>query len=427
MTLIPKRYSAAVAGALGNMLEWFDFAIYGYFASALGKVFFPADDPVLQTIASLGIFAIGYLARPMGSLILGPIGDSLGRRKMMTWSIIIMGIASFLVALLPSYAQIGALAAYALLVLRMAQGFSIGGEYTGSMVYAAEASPQGREGLMSGIAHAGALLGFFLGSLTAALTAFVFGEDQVNEWAWRLPFLLGAFVAIAGWRLRAHMPETLEVAMTHRISFKELRGIIFTRLKEVGKAWRVLVQIAALISFSNVLFYVVFVYFVDYAAKHGGSMQSANTVATIIQLIGIPLVVLGGWLADCIGRVTITRYATWAGGILVIPAILSAQLGGITGLAIGQLLAVAPVMILFGAQGVLISRLVSPEQRCSVFAIGYSLAVALFAGTAPMVTAWLLEVQLWAWGPALYCFAYVIPAIVALRSLSDDETVSVDA
>lgn len=337
-----------------------------------------------------------------------------------------MGIASFLVALLPSYAQIGALAAYALLVLRMAQGFSIGGEYTGSMVYAAEASPQGREGLMSGIAHAGALLGFFLGSLTAALTAFVFGEDQVNEWAWRLPFLLGAFVAIAGWRLRAHMPETLEVAMTHRISFKELRGIIFTRLKEVGKAWRVLVQIAALISFSNVLFYVVFVYFVDYAAKHGGSMQSANTVATIIQLIGIPLVVLGGWLADRMGRVTITRYATWAGGILVIPAILSAQLGGITGLAIGQLLAVAPVMILFGAQGVLISRLVSPEQRCSVFAIGYSLAVALFAGTAPMVTAWLLEVQLWAWGPALYCFAYVIPAIVALHSLRDDEAVSVD-
>ncbi len=417
MAIIPKRYSAAIAGATGNMLEWFDFAIYGYFATALGKVFFPASDPTLQTVASFGIFAIGYLARPIGSLILGPVGDLLGRRKMMIWSIMIMGVASFMVALLPSYAQVGAIAAYALLFLRMTQGFSIGGEYTGSMVYAAEASPQGKEGLMSGIAHAGALLGFFLGSLIAALTAFVFGESAVNDWAWRLPFLLGALVAIAGWKLRAHMPETLETAIEHKISFKELFALIALRLKEVAHGWKVLVQIAALISFSNVLFYVQFVYFVDYAAKHGGSMQSANTVATAIQFVGIPLVVLGGWLADKIGRIKITWYATWAGAILCIPAILASQLGGVIGLAIGQSLIVAPVMILFGAQGILISRLVKPEQRCSVFAIGYSLAVAIFAGTAPMVTAWLLEINAWIWGPAAYCFIYAIPAIYALHSL----------
>jgi MHS family proline/betaine transporter-like MFS transporter len=421
MAIIPKRYSAAFAGATGNMLEWFDFAIYGYFATALGKVFFPASDPTLQTVASFGIFAIGYLARPIGSLILGPVGDLLGRRKMMIWSIMIMGVASFMVALLPSYAQVGAIAAFALLFLRMTQGFSIGGEYTGSMVYAAEASPQGKEGLMSGIAHAGALLGFFLGSLTAALTAFVFGESAVNDWAWRLPFLLGALVAIAGWKLRAHMPETLETAIEHKISFKELFALIAMRLKEVAHGWRVLVQIAALISFSNVLFYVQFVYFVDYAAKHGGSMQSANMVATAIQFVGIPLVVLGGWLADKIGRIKITWYATWAGAILCIPAILASQLGGVVGLAIGQSLIVAPVMLLFGAQGILISRLVKPEQRCSVFAIGYSLAVAIFAGTAPMVTAWLLEINAWTWGPAAYCFIYALPAIYALHSLRNED------
>jgi MHS family proline/betaine transporter-like MFS transporter len=420
MAIIPKRYSAAFAGATGNMLEWFDFAIYGYFATALGKVFFPASDPTLQTVASFGIFAIGYLARPIGSLILGPVGDLLGRRKMMVWSIMIMGVASFMVALLPSYAQVGAIAAYALLFLRMTQGFSIGGEYTGSMVYAAEASPQGKEGLMSGIAHAGALLGFFLGSLTAALTAFVFGESAVNDWAWRLPFLLGALVAIAGWKLRAHMPETLETAIEHKISFKELFALIAMRLKEVARGWRTLVQIAALISFSNVLFYVQFVYFVDYAAKHGGSMQSANTVATVIQFVGIPLVVLGGWLADKMGRIKITWYATWAGAILCVPAILASQLGGVVGLAIGQSLIVAPVMMLFGAQGILISRLVKPEQRCSVFAIGYSLAVAIFAGTAPMMTAWLLEIKAWTWGPAAYCFIYAIPAIYALHSLRNE-------
>jgi MHS family proline/betaine transporter-like MFS transporter len=418
--MIPKRYSAALAGALGNTLEWFDFAVYGYFATALGKVFFPSSDPTLQTIASFGVFAIGYLARPIGSLVLGPVGDLLGRRKMMTTSIIIMGLASFLVALLPSYAQVGAIAAYALMLLRMTQGFSVGGEYTGSMVYATEASPSGKEGLMSGIAHAGALLGFFLGSLVAALTAYIFGEDNVSDWAWRLPFLLGALVAVAGWRLRAHMPETFEDAIEHKISSKELSSLILSRLKDVIKNWRTLTQIAAIISFSNVLFYVEFVYFVDYAAKHGGSMQSANTVATVVQLFGIPLVVIGGWLADKIGRVKITRYATWLGAVLSIPCVLASQLGGLTGLAIGQFLIAIPVMILFGAQGVLISKMVQPEQRCSVFAIGYSLAVAIFAGTSPMVTSWLLEVNEWTWGPAAYCFIYAIPAIYALRHLKDE-------
>ncbi|MFM9154788.1 MAG: MFS transporter [Polynucleobacter victoriensis] len=418
--MIPKRYSAALAGALGNTLEWFDFAVYGYFATALGKVFFPLDDPSFQTVASFGIFAIGYLARPIGSLVLGPVGDLLGRKKMMTTSIIIMGLASFLVALLPTYAQVGAIAAYALMLLRMTQGFSVGGEYTGSMVYATEASPTGKEGLMSGIAHAGALLGFFLGSLVAALTAHFFGEENVNDWAWRMPFLLGALVAIAGWRLRAHMPETFEDAIEHKISSKELTALILSRLKDVIKNWRILGKIAAIISFSNVLFYVEFVYFVDYVAKHGGSMQSANTVATAVQLIGIPIVVLGGWLADKLGRVKITQYATWLGTFLTIPCVLASQLGGVTGLAIGQLLIAIPVMLLFGAQGVLISKMVQPEQRCSVFAIGYSLAVAIFAGTSPMVTSWLLEINEWAWGPAAYCFIYAIPAIYALRNMKDD-------
>ena len=288
------------------------------------------------------------------------------------------------------------------------------------MVYATEASPTGKEGLMSGIAHAGALLGFFLGSLVAALTAHFFGEENVNDWAWRMPFLLGALVAIAGWRLRAHMPETFEDAIEHKISSKELTALILSRLKDVIKNWRILGKIAAIISFSNVLFYVEFVYFVDYVAKHGGSMQSANTVATAVQLIGIPIVVLGGWLADKLGRVKITQYATWLGTILAIPCVLASQLGGVTGLAIGQLLIAIPVMLLFGAQGVLISKMVRPEQRCSVFAIGYSLAVAIFAGTSPMVTSWLLEINEWAWGPAAYCFIYAIPAIYALRNMKDD-------
>lgn len=418
--MISKRYSAAIAGALGNTLEWFDFAVYGYFATSLGKVFFVDSDPVLQSVASFGVFAIGYLARPIGSLILGPIGDLWGRKKMMTLSIVIMGLASFLIALLPVYAQVGAIAAYMLMFLRLVQGFSVGGEYTGSMVYAAEASPANKAGLMSGIAHAGAVFGFFLGSLFAAVMAYFFSQDAIESWAWRIPFFLGAVVAILGWYLRLHMPETLEIVIEHRVSLKEVRQVIFDRLCSITKNWRVLLKIAALVSFSNVLFYVHFVYFVDYVAKQTNSMQDTNIVATIVQLFGVPFIVLGGWLGDRIGRVLVTRYATWGGAVLVIPCVLLSQGGGLVGLALAQVAIVIPIMLLFGAQGVLISGLVKPSERCSLFAIGYSLSVGLFAGTAPLIVSWFLEVKSWVWAPAIYCFIYALPAIYILHKMRDE-------
>ena len=420
-----RRRAAALAAALGNALEWFDFAVYGYFATALGKAFFPESDAALQTVAAFGVFAIGYLMRPIGSLVLGPIGDLLGRRKMLTLSILLMGGSSLLIGLLPTYAAIGAIAGYALLALRMLQGFSLGGEYTGSMAYTTEAAPPDRQGLLSSLATAGAILGFILGSLSAALLSALLGNAALEEWGWRLPFLAGALVAVAGWWLRLHMPETLQLSEDHFLfvqnGTRRIATAIGMQLRHVARQWRLLIRVAALISFSNVVFYVLFVYLVDYVGHQGdGRMRDANTITTVVQALGLPVIVAGGWLADKIGRVTLTRLVALGLGVVAIPCILAAQTGGPLGLAIGQGVAMVPIMLSFGSQGVLIARLVRPEERCAVFSISYSLAIALFAGTGPLVASWLLEGLRWTWGPALYCMLYAAPALLALRGLRQD-------
>ena len=192
-----------LAAAIGNALEWFDFAVYGYFANDIGKLFFPPSDPALQLIVGFGIFAVGYLMRPIGSLLLGPVGDWLGRRTMLLVSVLVMGGCSLLIGLLPTYASWGASATYALLALRMLQGLSVGGEYTGSITYVVESSAVEHRGWRSAVTASGSIVGFVAGAVAAALVYSLLSPQAVLLWGWRIPFagagdrwaLIGRFLA----------------------------------------------------------------------------------------------------------------------------------------------------------------------------------------------------------------------------------------
>ena len=187
------------------------------------------------------------------------------------------------------------------------------------------------------------------------------------------------------------------------------------RLGEIGGQWRLVLRIAALVSFANVVFYVLFVYLVDFSGHQvGSSLGQANATSTVIQTLGLPLVVLGGVLVDRYGQVPVNRFGNLLLAFITPVALPLVQLGGPMGLWLGQALGVLPVMLTMGAQGVMAVELVPVRQRCTVFSIAYSLAMALFAGTAPVVCSWLLEKQLWQWGPALYCSLYAIPALWAV-------------
>src|SRR5262245_23976447 len=195
------------AGMVGNVLEWYDFAIYGYFASAIGRQFFPHEDAVAQLLSAFGVFALGYLMRPVGGALIGHIGDQYGRRAALTFSVAAMAIPTFLMGLLPGYATLGLLAPVALTLLRMVQGVSVGGEYTGSMVFVVERASEGHRGLMGALNACGATGGILLGSAVGAGFAASMSTEALESWGWRIPFLLGLVVGIAGYFLRRHVIE----------------------------------------------------------------------------------------------------------------------------------------------------------------------------------------------------------------------------
>lgn len=199
-----------MAGLIGNLLEWFDFAVYGYFASDIGRHFFPQSSPVAEQLLAFAVFALGFGARPVGSLVLGAVGDRIGRRALLTLSIALMGGATLLIGLLPTYAQIGVAAPILLVILRIVQGFSLGGEFTGSMVYTTEqASPKWR-GLISSSTAAGTTLGFILGSASAWLVSVFLGAEQASAWGWRIPFIASVSLCVVGWLLRRGIHESNE-------------------------------------------------------------------------------------------------------------------------------------------------------------------------------------------------------------------------
>src|ERR1043166_9207397 len=204
----PSALRTALAGLIGNVLEWFDFAVYGYFASDIGRQFFPQSNATAQQLLAFAVFALGFFARPVGSLALGTIGDRIGRRALLTMSIALMGGSTLMIGLLPTYQSIGVAAPILLVAMRLLQGFSVGGEFTGSMVFTTESSSPLTRGLVSSSTAAGVTIGFILGSGAAWLINILLSADQVATWGWRVPFIFSVTFCIIGWFLRRGLHET---------------------------------------------------------------------------------------------------------------------------------------------------------------------------------------------------------------------------
>ena len=348
----------------------------------------------------------------MGALVLGWMGDRVGRRIMLVISITILGASSCAIGLLPTHESIGNFAPVLLVLMRLAQGFSVGGEYTGSMAYAAEVSPHGRRGFLSSLATTGTMMGILLSSMAVWLVRSLVGDDALVVWGWRIPFLLGLVVMLFGVVIRTRIPETLHEDGVH----SERKIHVFAALR---KHWRELVQAIGIVTGANVVLYLIFVFVIHIAIEAGASyIEEMNTIGLAVT---IPATVLGGWLSDRFGRKRISFVTNLAMAVLAVPAFSlcvwfapwpgGPSPGPTAAFLIGQLLMAVPMGLVFGVQGVMISEMLPRDVRCTVFSVSYSLAMGLFAGTAPMVAEWMLKRENWHLGPALYMVGWLALAL----------------
>jgi MHS family proline/betaine transporter-like MFS transporter len=409
----------ALAGLIGNVLEWFDFAVYGYFASDIGSQFFPQSSRAAQQLLAFGVFALGFLARPVGSLVLGLVGDRIGRRALLTLSIALMGGATLLLGLLPTYAQIGVAAPLLLMLMRLIQGFSLGGEFTGSMVYTTEQSSPLMRGLVSSSTAAGTTIGFIFGSATAWLVNASLPPDQVTTWGWRIPFVGSVVFLIIGYLLRRGITETAEGLKAAAVRAPLLPSLIAD--------WIPIVQTFGIVAMTNAAYYLTFTYAVErrksLAAASGELFLLANTLSLVVVLISKPL---GGWLSDKVGRRKLMMALTVAVMALIYVSLKMMLYGEPASFIAGQMMLAVPIGMALGLQGAMVVEIFPLRTRVTSMSFAYSVTLALAGGTAPLVSSWLIETLGHPLAPAYYIMLYGAVGLVIMWPMRETNTRPLD-
>ena len=298
-----------IAGVVGNMLEWYDFALFGFFAAQIGAHFFPASNPTASLLAAYGTFAAGFLMRPAGGALFGWVGDRFGRKQALIWSVLAMAVPSFCIGLLPSEATIGLAAPVLLLVFRLMQGLAVGGEYMASSVFLVEGAMPGKRGWMGSWGPFGAFAGTLLGSAAGALVNATMSPEAVMAYGWRIPFIVGLAVGLGGLLIRRHFVERVP----HQPPSKSPLGEAFR------VHWRTILHLVALVAGLAVGFYTVFVYAATWLAQVAGvSARTAFEINTIAMALSLGAILFSGWLSDRIGR---RRVLVVGSGLLMVLAL----------------------------------------------------------------------------------------------------------
>jgi MHS family proline/betaine transporter-like MFS transporter len=407
----------ALAGLIGNVMEWFDFAVYGYFASVIGAQFFPKSNPGAQLLLTFAVFGIGFVGRPIGSLVLGAVGDRIGRRPLLVLSIALMGLATLLIGLLPTYETIGVTAPILLVVLRLVQGFSVGGEFTGSMVYTTELAPAARRGIISSATAVGTTLGFILGSGSAWLINSTLEPEQVAAWGWRVPFIASVLFLVIGVVLRRGLQETEQgvQAVAQRPAL----------LPSLAADWRPMLQTFGILAMTNATYYLTFTYAVDRRGKGdvAADFLLVNTLTLVVVLFAKPF---GGWLSDRVGRRRLMLVLTASMLVLIVPALHLMLTGTPQQFALGQSLMAVTTGMALGLQGAMLVEIFPLRTRVTSMSLAYSLTLALAGGSAPLVSAWLVQRLGQPLAPAWYIMGYGVIGLALLWSMKETNARSLD-
>ncbi|WP_213296359.1 glycine betaine/L-proline transporter ProP [Paraburkholderia sacchari] len=423
ITIVDNKLLKRAVGAmaLGNAMEWFDFGVYSYIAVTLGQVFFPSSNPSAQLIATFGTFAAAFLVRPIGGMVFGPLGDRIGRQRVLAMTMILMACGTFAIGLIPSYNSIGIAAPILLLVARLIQGFSTGGEYGGAATFIAEFAPDKRRGFMGSFLEFGTLIGYVLGAGTVAALTAMLSHEQLLDWGWRVPFMIAGPLGLVGLYIRTKLEETpafkreaeLREAQEHARPKLTLKSLVTEHL-------RPFLLCVGLVLIFNVTDYMALSYLPSYlsATLHFNETHGLVLVL-IVMVLMMPMTLAFGRLSDAIGRKPVMLAGCVGLIVLSIPSLTLIQTGELLPVFFGLLILGTLLSCFTGVMPSALPALFPTAIRYGALAIGFNVSVSLFGGTTPLVAAWLVEHTQNLMMPAYYLMGAAVIGIVSVVSLRE--------
>ena len=420
----PSRARVVATASIGNLVEWYDFALYAYSASAISHAFFPDDNPTVALLSTLAVFGVSFLLRPLGGLVLGRYGDKYGRKNVLSISVLGMGVCTVLMGLIPTYAAIGLLAPALLVITRLGQGFFSGGEYTGASTFLVEHAPADRRGMWAGISVATGTVPFaFAGFIVLAFTTMP--DSTYDAIGWRIPFLIAGPLALVGLYLRLKVAETPQFQNLEESGKKE-SAPLRTVFAEHRRAVLLVMAIAGL---NSVAMYTLTSYMPTYLKENVGTSAStaSATNAAVVVLVCV-LIPFYGRLSDSIGRKKVLLTGAVGVAVVAVPSFVLMSSGAPGAALYGQILYVLPFGCVAAILSTVMCELFPTAVRYSGASIGYNIAYAVFGGTAPFVAQLLVDQTGTLLAPGFYVGALAllaIPVAVLLpetyrRSLGDD-------
>lgn len=416
--------SRAVKGAaVGNIIEWYEFGVFGFLITVMGPVFLPDASPGAQSLYLFGTFAVTFVARPLGGIFLGWLGDRIGRRKVLTFTLLLMSLATLATGLLPGYAQIGIWAPILLVLMRLIQGFSASGEYTGAATFLSEHAPDRRRGFFVGMLASTTYIGFTVGAGLVGALQVTTSPEFMHDWGWRIPFLIaGPMTAVALYfRYRVKESPAFEAVLKQRQAESSGRASDSPSvLAVVRRQWRAILPVMGIAAAGNVIAYTMLSYAPTYLTQTlGFEGARGNLILFPLYIAAAIITALAGAYSDRIGRKRMLLVGALIGVFLSVPAFVLMGSGSLAAAMLGALLVMTASAIFSQSYASTLPEQFPTEARASALGLAYNVGNAAFGGTAPLVVGALVASTGSTMVPAYYLLGAALVGLLALTFLKE--------
>ncbi|RFS81999.1 MFS transporter [Actinomadura spongiicola] len=422
---LPAVHRAVIASAIGNCVEWFDFGVFsaGVMTAIIGTVFFPEDASGSATLRSFALIAAAFLARPFGGLFFGPMGDRLGRKQVLATTIILMSGSTFVIGVLPGYDTIGIAAPLLLLLVRLIQGFSTGGEYGGAATMIAEYAPARRRGFFGSFLELGTLSGYILGAGLVLLMDLALSAEAMRDWGWRIPFLLALPLGLVGLYVRTRIEDTPTFQHMEEAG-KKARSPLKETLEHY---WRAILMLIGIVFLLNVADYTLLTFMPSYLVDYLDTDDRTAQLITIgVEAAMIMVIVPLGALSDRIGRKPLLITAAVGFVLLSWPAFALMQTEHFLGVAAGYAIIGGLLVLILAVIAATFPAMFPTKVRYGAFAIGYNVSTSLFGGTAAVLVGSLIDVTGSNYVPAYYLMLAGLVALIPIIKIPETAGVPIE-